>query len=252
MSYQVKLEVFEGPLDLLLHLIDKEEVDIYDIPIARITGQYLEYLHAMEELDLEITSEFLVMAATLLSIKARMLLPKPQNTEIEQEEEDPRDELVARLVEYKKYKQIAERLRHLEEEFGSVFTRPVNREFLQAFQQVNPVEGVEISLLAEKFIQLLDRVPKDETFDQLPHEEITIADKMRELKEVLQRQPKGVCFNDLFSGRPRTVEVVVTFLALLELIRLQQVIIHQPKPFGPILIWPRQDGAAGVNHGNAV
>src|SRR5690606_4106514 len=129
MQYNVKIDAFEGPLDLLLHLINRLEIDIYDIPVAEITEQYLFYIHTMKELQLDIASEYLVMAATLLAIKSKMLLPKHEDEQLEDEigmemEEDPRDELVERLVEYRKYKEAAEDLKELEQERGLMFTKP--------------------------------------------------------------------------------------------------------------------------------
>jgi len=241
MKYQIKLETFEGPLDLLFHLIEKNEVDIYDIPMAEITRQYLDYLSAMQSLDLEIASEFLVMAATLLSIKAKMLLPKPPQVAEEngEEEKDPRDELVARLLEYKKYKLIAEYLRQQEETQSKIFFRPNEEEFFLAlFADQNPLEGVCIDDLKAALMQVLSKKSDVEPIKVIPREEITIKQKMHEIEGVLQKNPQGISFFALFSNAVSKMEVVVQFLALLELMRLQVIKVSQASPHGDILIFP--------------
>jgi segregation and condensation protein A len=240
LSYHIKLEVFEGPFDLLFHLIEKNEVDIYDIPIAEITHQYLAYLEEMQNLDLEIASEFLVMAATLLAIKAKMLLPKPPKPEEEDdsEERDPRDELVARLLEYKKYKLAAEYLHQREEKQSKVYFRPNEEEFfISLFSDKNPLEGVQIEDLKAALVQVLSKKFDLEPVQEIPRDEITIKKKMEEISSVLQKNPQGISFFALFSLPASKVEVVVQFLALLELMRMQKVKVSQPSPYGDILIF---------------
>ncbi|MEL7565111.1 MAG: segregation/condensation protein A [Dehalobacterium sp.] len=241
MKYQIKLEIFEGPFDLLFHLIEKNEVDIYNIPIAKITRQYLDYLEEMQSLDLEIASEFLVMAATLLSIKAKMLLPKPPKVPEEEElEEDPRDELVERLLEYKKYKLVAEFLHQQEEFQGKVFFRPNEEEFfLSMFADKNPLEGVKLDDLKTAFIKILARNIDLVPMIEIPRDEITIKKKMEEIKKILASSSSGISFFDLFLSPVNRIEVVVQFLALLELMRMQKVTVSQPFLNGDIMIFSR-------------
>lgn len=247
MSYKIKLEIFEGPFDLLFHLLDKNEVDIYDIPIAKITAQYLEYLDAMQAMDLEIASEFLVMAANLLAIKAKMLLPKPPKEQLEDEEDgvDPRDELVERLLEYKRFKQVAEYLKDQAVAREKVFTRPNGEEqFVHLFSEENPLEGISLGNLLDALREVLDRIDEVETVGEIHRDEITIRDKMKEIRRRLIFQPNGISFKDLFANKATRVEVVVTFLALLELIKIKQIQIHQSNLFGEIKIYSRVEEIA--------
>ncbi|MBO8168304.1 MAG: segregation/condensation protein A [Thermoanaerobacteraceae bacterium] len=239
MGYKIKLDIFEGPFDLLFHLIEKNEIDIYDIPIAEITRQYLDYLYAMEQLDLEITSEFLVMAATLLSIKAKMLLPRqPQEDAEEEEGVDPREELVERLLEYKKYKQVAGYLERREKEAAKVYPREINvEEVAAAFADDNPLEGVELTDLLDALVQVMARVKEKEPFARITREEITIRDKVVQIQQELNRRKNGMLFSELFSKQASRVEIVVTFLALLELMRLGKVLARQSRNFGDIYLY---------------
>lgn len=248
MAYQIKLEVFEGPFDLLFHLIDKNEVDIYDIPIAKITDQYLEYISQMQILDLDVASEFLVMAANLLAIKARMLLPKPPKEDIEEElGTDPRDELVERLLEYRKFKQVAELLKEREKIQGRVFTRFNDEEmFSSLFSKENPLEGISMTDLITALQEVLNRVEEEAVPREIPREEYSIRDKMREIVRRLVFHPNGVAFSQLFIKKNiNRVEVVVTFLALLELIKLKKVAIHQSRVFAEITVFTRREELAG-------
>lgn len=244
MPYQIRLEAFEGPFDLLFHLIEKNEIDIYDIPIAAVTDQYLEYLDEMQKLDLDVASEFLVMAATLLSIKARMLIPKPPKEEVESETGlDPRDELVERLLEYKKFKEVAEFLKEKETIQGKVYTRNNEEDmFASLFSEDNPLEGVELNDLLGALQEVLNRVEEDLVPAELPREEFSIRDKMREIARRLVFNPNGMGFSQLFARQHITrVEVVVTFLALLELIKMKKVAIHQSRVFGDIMLYSRRE-----------
>lgn len=233
MSYKVKLDVFEGPLDLLLYLIQKEEVDIYDIPIAKVTDQYLEYLELMQLLDLNIAGEFLVMAATLMHIKSKMLLP-PDQTEEAKEEEDPRTELVRRLLEYKKFKEAASELSHMESHQKHFFAR-VGSGIKPEEVEPKP-EFFEASLfdLITAFTKVLKDIPK-ETFYQVIKDEFTVSDKIHDVLHMLVDK-KTLFFTDLFSNAKNKFEIVTIFLALLELIKIKEVVVRQSSPFGEIEI----------------
>ncbi len=230
MSYKVKLEVFEGPLDLLLYLIKKNEIDIYDIPIAAITEQYLEYLELMRMLDLNIAGEFLVIAATLIHIKSKMLLPPDEKELLPEEEEDPREELVRRLVEYKKFKEVAGILQDLESQRKKMFTRDIPFE-------VEPGEVFfEASLfdLITAFTRVLKDVPK-EMFQEIIKDEFTVEQKVHDLLHMLVKTPVISLF-DLFKSAKNKPEIIATFLAVLELIRLKEIIVVQKQNFSDIEI----------------
>jgi segregation and condensation protein A len=248
MSYNIKLEIFEGPFDLLFHLIDKNEVDIYDIPIAKITAQYLQYIEAMQSMDLEIASEFLIMAASLLAIKAKMLLPKPPKELLGEGDEDgmdPRNELVERLLEYKRFKEVAEYLKDREEDRGKVYTRPNDEEmFIHLFNEENPLEGISVNSLLDALKEVLDRIDEVEVTGEIHREEVTIRDKMKEIRKRIMFQPNGMVFKELFTLKSSKVEIIITFLALLELIKLKKIQIHQSKVFGEIMIYSRVEEIA--------
>lgn len=249
MAYVVRLEIFEGPLDLLMHLIEKNQVDIYDIPIAQITAQYLEYLETLEKLDLEVASEFLVMAARLLAIKAAMLLPRPNRPEEEareeMEEEDPRQELVQRLLEYKKFKEAAHYLQRLQREEERYWARSNNREMYEPFfQEENLLAGVTLFSLVDALRQVLQRIVDEGGAEEgitLVRDEVTVRDKMREIMARLFLKPEGLPFTDLFAGQTKRSEVVVTFLALLELIKMGRVRAYQEGIFAPIILYARME-----------
>jgi len=233
MTYKVKLEVFEGPLDLLLYLIKKEEINIYDIPVARITDQYLEYLEFMKLLDLDIAGEFLVMAATLMHIKSKMLLP-PDQIDQEQEEADPRAELVRRLLEYKKFKEAASELAQMESQQKHLFPRVGS---LQPEEMSMPKDMLfEASLfdLITAFTKVLKDIPKD-VFHEVIKDEFTVSQKMHDILHMMVEKP-SVLFLDLFKAVKNKREMITTFLALLELIRLKAVIVKQSSPFSDIEI----------------
>jgi segregation and condensation protein A len=234
MQYKVKLEIFEGPLDLLLYLIKKEELDIYDIPIAKITDQYLEYLEMMKLLDLDIAGEFIVMAATLMQIKSKMLLPPEEvSQEAEAEEEDPRAELVKRLLEYKKFKEAADELAKKEARANALYTRK-NEEKIFLEAEDSPFFEASIFDLLTAFSKILKEVPK-ETFYKLIKDEFTVTEKIHDIFHMLVNKPK-IYFSELFIRARSKLEIVVTFLAILELIRLKEVLIAQKRPFGEIEI----------------
>jgi len=233
LSYKIRLDIFEGPLDLLLYLIKKEELNIYDIPITRITEQYLEHLGLMELLDLDIAGDFLVMAATLMQIKSRLLLPPDPETVDPQEEADPRAELVRRLLEYKAFKEAAERLRGFEGQRAAVFTRlGVEPEAEEA--QNDPFLTVSLFDLITAFSKVLKTVPRD-MFYQVVKDEYTVAEKVHEIFHRLVKEPV-VRFSALFKTARNKAEVITTFLAILELIRLKEVTIQQDRHFDDIEI----------------
>jgi segregation and condensation protein A len=228
-GYTVKVDIFEGPLDLLLHLIKQNQLDIYDIPIALITEQYLEYIRIMKALDLTIAGEFLVMAATLMYIKSRMLLPTPIEEE-EEEGEDPRSELVERLVEYKTFKEAALHLSQQALLGRDVFIRPV--------QEIEAEAGeIEADLfhLIDALRELLKR-QEVEDFHEITLERVTLREKIRELYERLQEVGEAVPFSALFDPLTSQVDLIVTFLALLELIRSGMLRAYQREAFGPLWV----------------
>jgi segregation and condensation protein A len=238
MSYEIRVENFEGPLDLLLHLIRKNEMDIYDIPMATITAQYLVILDAMKNLNLDVAGEFLLMASTLIHIKSRLLLPPSEEDVPDEEEEDPRAELVRRLLEYQKYKEAAAAFDAL-----SLLGRDV---FARKFMAAELVEGEEdefeaIGLyeLMEAFRDLLKTAPP-ETFHDVDVERLSVTDRVNAILELLADQ-ESLAFTDLFTGCPDRHEVVVTFLAMLELVKLRMLRLMQNRRFGMIRLYPSVD-----------
>ena len=218
MSYRVKLEIFEGPLDLLLYLIKKEELDICSISITRIADEYLEYINLMQILDLDIASEFLVVAATLMQIKSRMLLPE-EELEEEEPEEDSSEALVQQLLEYKKYKEAAGNLEQMELEQHDVFTRPGGVEVSDGEDEV--LLDVSLFDLLGAFSDVLGRL-KEEQVTEIVKDETTVREKVRFIMDIL-RGGKELEFSRLFAEVSSKIEAIVTFLALLELIKLQEV-----------------------------
>lgn len=243
MGIPVKLQVFEGPLDLLLHLIDKNKIDIYDIPIVEITNQYMEYIKAMEKEDLNIMSEFLVMAATLLDIKCRMLLPRDLNEE--GEEEDPRQELVEQLLEYKMYKHMSYELKDRQVDAQrALYKNPTIPE--EVMEYVQPVdmdallEGLTLSRLSHVFRDVMKRQadkidPVRSKFGKLEKEEVTVPEKLEYVAEYAAKH-KIFSFRELLLEQSSRVQVVVTFLAVLQLMKEGTVHISQEQPFDDIII----------------
>ena len=232
MTYQVKLEMFEGPLDLLLHLIREHQLDILDIPIATITEEYLRYLALMQELDLDVAGEFLLMAATLIHIKSKMLLPPDEmGEEGEPEEADPRAELVDRLLEYKKFKEAAQTLGLLEAEQALLHPRGAPAVPLE-------IEGpLSVSLfeLLRAFRDVLRRTDAPAPLEITP-EELNVGQRIVLLLDRLTDE-SPLEFSSLFAGSRRRTEVIVTFLALLELLRRRLATARQAEPMGPIMIY---------------
>jgi segregation and condensation protein A len=230
-AYTVRLEMFEGPLDLLLHLIKKNRLNITDIPIALITEQYLEYLKLMKVLNLDVAGEFLLMAATLLHIKSKMLLPVSSGEEGEETETDPRAELVRRLLEYQQYKEAALELEDRPLLDRNVFTRPV----FQETEETEEEERVDVSLfeLLEAFRKILDRA-RLETFHDVTLEPITVEEKIREVLSLLQKENRSMAFHTFFPDQASRATVVVTFLAVLELVKMKAIRIFQASAFETI------------------
>lgn len=236
MSYKVKLDVFEGPLDLLLYLIQKDEVDISDIPIARITDQYLEYLELMQLLDLNIAGEFIVMAATLMHIKSKMLLPPDQMEGEEKPEEDPRAELVRRLLEYKQFKEAASQLSQMESHQKHFFARIGSGIKEDELPPSVPEEYFEASLfdLISAFTKVLKDIPRD-VFYKVVKDEFTVSEKIHDILHLLVEK-KMMFFTELFKAAKTKFEIITIFLALLELIKIKEVTVVQSAPFAEIEI----------------
>ncbi len=237
-DYKVQLEVFEGPLDLLLYLIKKDELDIYDISIERITSQYLEFMETFQTLNIDLAGEFIVMAATLLYLKSRTLLPVDQQMgEEDASEDDPRWELIRQLIEYKKFKEAADHLREHESLQEALFPRvPATPEI----PHPEPLLVAEVGIfdLINAFQKVLKRLEnKTENLRDIFEENYSVGDK---IETIIRLMSSGVAlrFEELFSGTASRTEVVVTFLAMLELIRMKQLSVRQDAPLGEIWIGP--------------
>lgn len=236
-------------MDLLLHLIEKNEVDIKNIPIAKITEQYLEYLHLAEELDLDLTSEFILLACTLLSIKARMLLPRPPRISQEEEELDPRQELVDKLLDYKRFKEKAEEFREMESKQTKVFWREVDEvKLLREFPPSNPLGQLSMSDLFAAYSQVLKRFEKRRQVVSIIREEITIQEKIDYILYKISKKPYGLTLLQLLPADAATrEEIIVTFLALLELSRRGLVSLRQNELFSDIYIYLRANEGGQIN-----
>lgn len=247
-QYNVKIDAFEGPLDLLLHLINRLEIDIYDINVSEITEQYLLYVHAMQELQLDVASEYLVMAATLLAIKSKMLLPKHEEEDsldlevMEYEEETTMEDLVEKLVEYKKYKEAANEFRNLEQEQALVYTKPP-LDLTELIQDVK-VDAVDLDVTVYDMIGALQKMMRRKKINKpltakVARQEIPIEKKMESILDTLKFKKTKVKFEDLFTTSTRE-EIVVTFLAILELLKQQAITLTQEKNFEQIFILASQ------------
>ncbi|PLR84570.1 segregation/condensation protein A [Bacillus canaveralius] len=243
MQYNVKIDAFEGPLDLLLHLINRLEIDIYDIPVSKITEQYLLYIHAMKELQLDVASEYLVMAATLLAIKSKMLLPKHEEELDEDEfsvdfEADPRDELVERLIEYRKYKEAAHDLKFMEQERGLMYTKAPADLSGYADETKSKTAELNVSLydMLGAFQKLLRRKKLQKPLaTKISRQEISIEKRMAEIVAELKNFKGRKSFTELFSV-PVREHIVVTFLAILELMKLKEISVEQEHNFADIYL----------------
>lgn len=247
MSYEVKTEAFEGPLDLLLHLINRLEIDIYDIKMAEITSQYMEHIHAMRVLELNEASEYLVMAATLLSIKSKMLLPIHQDEEMEGDFDisfdDPRDELVLKLIEYKKYKEAAGSLHEMEESRNLFYTRPPTD--LSGFQDNQPVALFELDVnvydMLGAFQKMLRRKQLNAPLQtRISKQEVSIRDQMKSVISTLKQSGGKLSFYNLFPSRDNRT-IVITFLSLLELMKRQIVQVEQKSNFEELFVLLRKE-----------
>jgi len=247
-GHPVSLPIFEGPLDLLLYLIEREQIAIFDIPIEHITNQYLEYLAGLESLNIEVAGEFLVMAAQLLEIKSRMLLPQEERGEEEQEEAgDPRAALAARLLEYRRYKAVAEELRARAELQRFIFSRREltngngNGEHEQRHVMLNEVSAFD---LWAAFQSLLSRARETAT-GEVVRPRFTVSEKMGAIASRLRWEKGGIPFLALFDEQATVMELIVTFLALLELVRLRRVRVGQEGLLGEIRVYPVRAAGEG-------
>ena len=238
MAYQVVLPEFEGPLDLLLHLIDENELDIYDIPIAFITSQYMDYLHKAEEIDLNLSGEFMVMAGTLLVIKAKMLLPKRAEEEAEGEAApDPREELVEKLLAYRLYKENAEELKKMETSRTKIYFREVSEKYLLSlFPQPNPIGGLNAEDLSGAFQEIIRLMAARGRVITVQRDAMSVNDRIAYLTQTLSQRAGGVRFAQLLEQCEDLMEAVTTFLALLELLSKGVVAVSQKESFGDIFI----------------
>lgn len=248
MGIPVKLQVFEGPLDLLLHLIDKNKIDIYDIPIVEITSQYMDYIKAMDKEDLNIMSEFLVMAATLLDIKCRMLLPKEVNEE--GEEEDPRQELVEQLLEYKMYKYMSYELRDREAEGQRALYRAPDlpeevKEYVEPIDMDALLGDLTLAKLNSIFQDVIRRQadkidPVRSTFGKIEKETVTLSQRMEDIR-TFARKSRRFSFRELLTSQKSRTQIVVTFLAVLQMMKEGSIRTEQEQPFDDILITWTED-----------
>jgi segregation and condensation protein A len=233
MPYEIKLEIFEGPLDLLLHLIHRNEVSITDIPVALITSQYLETIEWMKSLNLDVAGEYLVMAAYLTHIKSQMLLPSGEETETDERREDPRDELVAHLLEYKRYKEAAQDLASSPVLDFDIFTREDVDSQGDVPKSGQPLD-VSLADLLSAFRELVERTARRDLLEIEP-DRLSVKDKIHEIMQRLKER-QWITFGSLFDEDTSRLNLVTTFLALLEIVKLQLVRIYQDKPFGTVLI----------------
>ena len=242
MSYKLKLDIFEGPLDLLLYLIKKNDLDICNIPIASVTEQYLQYIEMMKMLDLEVVGDFLVMAATLMQIKSRMLLP-PDPTEVAPQE-DPRDELVKRLQEYQRFKEIADALKEKESLRQDLFSRTLDEAKMKELKEDAREVYFDASLfdLINAFSEALKRAP-EEVIHEIIKDEFTVDKKIHEVLHLLL-DCSQVLLNEIFNKCRNKIEIVVTFLAILELMRLKEIKIVQKSLFGEIEVLRNKENIA--------
>ncbi|WP_182187895.1 segregation and condensation protein A [Pectinatus frisingensis] len=238
-EYTVHLNAFEGPLDLLLHLIEKNKIDIYDIPIAVLTDQYLTYLDQFREFNIDVASEFLLMAATLLQIKSRILLPEQPNIADEDEiDEDPRQELVQRLLEYRRFKEVSSVLDKMSITQGHIFYRATD---LPPIQHLPP-ENLDVNLLWQAFQNVIEGQLSQNNIQKVARDKFSVQDKMLFILTLLQKTAKkAILFTAAFAIDSTKGEMIVSFLAVLELAKLKRINIKQALSFSPIYIYLRND-----------
>jgi len=251
MSYNIKIETFEGPFDLLLHLVEKNQVDIYDIPITKITDQYVDYINQLKEIDLDITSEFLLMAATLIEIKSRMLLPvKKSNESLVEEEVDPRGDLVRRMLEYRKYKEISQQFR-LREEYSNKIYSKKKEELIFNSNQDNTLDDIDLDELITAFNKLIlrkkagSKIESSKNMRKIHRESVTIEERINYILNLLE-ESTHISFDEIFSIETSRVELITTFLAILELMKLKKIVIKQDLCFSQIIIMPNTNDIRGA------
>ncbi|HHY70670.1 MAG TPA: segregation/condensation protein A [Thermoanaerobacterales bacterium] len=244
MTLNVSLDAFEGPFDLLFHLIEKNQIDIYDIPIAELTEQYLNYIEEISENELDLASEFLVMAATLLSIKSKMLLPSNQNQEMQLElvatdDDDPRSDLMVKLLEYKKYKEISYVLKTKEQEQELIFKKPPE-DLSHMWVEDFPLSEITFIDLKISFKSVMNTNKPEEKISKIAKELMPLSRKITEVYRKLKQLKSRILFSKLYDHETPKLEIITTFLAVLELIKMNRVFADQEKPFGDIVLVCRE------------
>jgi segregation and condensation protein A len=240
------IDAFEGPMDLLLHLIDKAQIDIYDIPINHITEQFIQYIYHMEELNLDIASDFLVMAATLVEIKSKLLLPyekQDSSLQLEMEELDPRAELVRRLVEYKKYKAVSEELRLFEDVQSKIYYKP-KEDLFNYDENEFELEGLDINLLLKSISKIIKKRSKSDrvlTINEIQRDEYTLEQCIKDIQNILKIELR-LKFSNLIDENSTRKEIIVCFLSILELIRMKEIKVTQEEDFSDLIIIRRIEG----------
>lgn len=246
MALNVKIDAFEGPFDLLFHLIEKNQIDIYDIPIAELTEQYLNYIDKITENQLDLASEFLVMAATLLSIKSKMLLPSKPKQDVESEfaiteddSNDPRSDLMHKLLEYKKFKEISMLLKKKEQEQELIFKRPPEDLSFMWTQEI-PLTEITFEDLKSIFISVMNKKKPEEKVSKVPKEPMPLYRKVVEVYRTVRRFRSMVIFSKLYDKKTSKIEIIMTFLAVLELVKMNRINAFQEKQFGEIVLTCRE------------
>ena len=234
MDYKIKIDEFEGPLDLLLHLIKESNIDIYDIKISEITDQYLTYIKAMESLNLSIASEYLVMAAELIELKSRMLLPNSKGPDSDEEQEDPQEMLIQKLLDYKNYKDITKTFRELEQERGLIYTKlPTSLDEYK--EEAQPQETHSLSILLDAFAKFVQRNEQQKPLHtKVATKEVSVSERMTSIRNILKKKVE-ITFEELFEEWNREY-FVVTFLSILQMSKEQEIVIKQDTCFQTIYI----------------
>jgi len=247
MTYKVKLDVFEGPFDLLVFLIENAEMNIYDIRVSEITNQYIAYLEMMKSYDIEVTSEFMVLAATLIELKSKMLLPRPKTDGGDAAAEDPRNELVQRLIEYKKFRAAASGLEHQEELSMQVHTKP-QEDLAQYTREPDEFIDLDLSQFVKAFNLFIQKKKKIEDihkrYDRIERERISVEERMAQIRGRLQEK-KRLAFDDLVGDTTDRYEIVLTFVSILEMIRQKMITVRQQSNFGEIYLALKPNKSAG-------
>lgn len=236
MSIQIRLDGFEGPMDLLLHLIEKTEVDIYDIPIAEITDQYIHVINEMKDLNMDVASEFILMAATLLEIKSKMLLPVHKKKNQDEDVEDPREELVRKLIEYKRYKIVSEELKERFSVYEKVFYKEAEPH--DEYLKPEPLSDMDISFLMEGMDRVMMRLAKKKKYNkvrEISRDRATVEDQLQFLESYIFRN-KTCYFDDIFEECDDKYEIIVTFIAMLEMMKRKRILVFQEQNFDRIKI----------------